>query len=70
MARTVSFYAYLCEQGRAHAHLVPGACDHQDAAMSFAQHWSDTIEEIDVAVFENGSGVEHRFHISCGPKAH
>ena len=58
------YYVHAREQGRSHAHFVPGATTLQDAALRFAEHWSDAgAQEVRVIAVDGDTGEERCFCI-------
>jgi hypothetical protein len=60
---THRFYAHVRDEGRSHAHLIPGARSLQDAALSFAEHRASDHGELRVIAFDGDTGEERCFCI-------
>ena len=62
------FYAHAREEGRGHAHPIPGAATLQDAALRFVEHWggASTDGEVRVIAFDGDTGEERCFCIHLG----
>jgi hypothetical protein len=62
------FYAHARDEGRARAHLIPGAKTLQDAALRFVEHWGGPAEagEVRVIAFDGETGEERCFCVDLG----